>query len=108
MDVGTHLLIAQILKTIIGFGVTGAVILGLGFLVFPSTRAVLASWLHGRRRDELDGDSVLAQLATANAQLAALRGEVYALRCEVAGVQALHAEPRPAALPAGRAGPSVS
>jgi hypothetical protein len=101
MDAGTHLVIAEILKNIIGFGVTGVVILGLAFLVFPSTRAVLASWLHGLRRDELDADAVLAQLATANAQLAALRSEVYALRCEVAGAQGLHVEARLASLPPG-------
>jgi hypothetical protein len=108
MDVGTHAVIAQIVQTIVGFGVTGVVILGLGFLVFPSTRAVLAGWLHGLRRDEIDGEAVLAQLASANAQLAALRGEVYALRCEVTSRPALQPEPRPASLPSRSPTPNVS
>jgi hypothetical protein len=89
MDQAASMLIARLAGAVIGFGVTGFVILALAALVFPSTRAALARRLSGQHRRDLDADDVLAQLTSTNAQLSALRGEVYALRCEVAGAQAL-------------------
>ncbi|GEM_PF-2500538 len=89
----------------IPFGCSMVVLLGA--MLFPSTRAALATWMHRPGEMALDGEVVSAQLESANAQLAALRGEVYALRCEVAAVsQALPGASRAAALSAGPMGQS--
>jgi hypothetical protein len=63
-------------------------------LVFPSTRAAMAEWLHRKANpDTLE--------SSASAQLMALRNEVYALRVEVAAV----AQALPQSDPARRIGP---
>jgi len=103
-----NILIAKVMGLIVGFAVSGAVLVLTVSLFFPSTRAALASWLTGRRKDSLDSTAVSEQLTTVTAQLTSLRSEVYALRCEVAGVAALHAEKASAALPSASARSSVS
>jgi hypothetical protein len=85
-----------ILAVVVG----GPVVVLLGVLLFPSTRAAFARRLAGRGAGALD-DQAVAHLVSTDANVTALRSEVYALRCEVAAIsRALPAGPQAPTAPA--------
>lgn len=70
---------AEILVPLIAVPCGCGLVAFMAALVFPSTRAAMAEWLHRKASpDTLE--------SSASAQLMALRNEVYALRVEVAAV----------------------
>lgn len=74
MDGLVDLLVALVALPL-GIGLTAF----MGALLFPSTRAAVAAWMHRKASPDTLAPSAAAQLM-------ALRNEVYALRCEVAAV----------------------